>query len=66
MVFVAAKQLKGDYPTNFTKTECMHTLKGLALPPVSHSGEIALAAGILHLRQRQSFSRMLLSQKQNR
>ena len=34
-------------------------LKGLALPRVSHSGEIALAGS---RRQRQSFSRTLLSQ----
>ncbi len=29
--------------TKLPKLECVHTLKGLALPRASHSGEIALA-----------------------
>jgi hypothetical protein len=44
----------------------VHALKGLALPRVSHAGEIALRGfRRLRLRQRQSFEHTLLSQKQN-
>ncbi len=34
---------RGADSTKLPKLECVHTLKGLALPCVSHSGEIALA-----------------------
>ena len=34
---------RGGYSTYFTKSKSVHTLKGLALPRASHSGEIALA-----------------------
>ena len=50
----------------FSKTECVHALKGLALLRASHFGKIALAAHVTCVprsRQRQSFSRTLLSQK---
>ena len=33
---------RDDYSTNFSKLECVHALKGLALPRASHSSEIAL------------------------
>jgi hypothetical protein len=33
---------RGDFSTNLSKAECVHALKGLALPRASHSSEIAL------------------------
>ena len=40
---------RGADPTKLSNAECVHALKGLALPRVSHSGGIALA-GSRHLR----------------
>jgi hypothetical protein len=47
-----------------SKAECVHTRKGLALPPPSHSSDITLAGSrcAARLRQRHSFVRMLLSE----
>jgi hypothetical protein len=38
-----AVNARGGYSNYFTKSKSVHTLKGLALPRASHSGEIALA-----------------------
>ncbi len=34
---------RADYSTKLSKPECVHALKGLALPRASHSGEIVIA-----------------------
>ena len=42
------------------KAECVHALKGLALPRASHSSEIALA-GSLHMHSKLAIARVLLT-----
>ena len=42
-VFKHTQLFRDADTTKLRKLECVHTLKGLALPRASHSGEIALA-----------------------